>query len=154
MTAQFIQNVSMSAVEKGLHIAPGPNAMLIQIVDPGMSFPTSLYPFKEVHQFAFLDAEESDNVPEEHKCSEHQAEQIVALLHHALANRMQVIVHCVAGVCRSGAVCEVGVMLGFSDTEMFRSPNILVKHRLMRAAGLVPNENEYEAIFGKLLSSS
>jgi len=40
--------------------------------------------------------------------------------------------HCVAGVCRSGAVAEVGTMLGFTDTETFRIPNVMVKRKLIQ----------------------
>jgi hypothetical protein len=70
------------------------------------------------------------------------------LLQHALANRMNIVVHCVAGVCRSGAVCELGVMLGFTDCEGFRSPNLLVKHRKMRALGWTYDDNEPHTING------
>ena len=111
-----------------------------------------MYKFKEVHQFEFLDVEEKDEVLEEEmKCSQEQAGELVRLLQHALANRMNVIVHCVAGVCRSGAVCEVGVMLGFDDTEVFRSPNLLVKHRMMRALGWTYDEQEPHSINGVLV---
>jgi hypothetical protein len=61
---------------------------------------------------------------------------------------MNVVVHCHAGVCRSGAVCEIGVMLGFRDTEAFRSPNLLVKHRMMRALGWLYDEQETHSING------
>ena len=63
------------------------------------------------------------------------AVELVRLLQHALEQRMNVVVHCHAGVCRSGAVCEVGVMMGFRDTEAFRSPNLLVKHKMMKELG-------------------
>jgi predicted protein tyrosine phosphatase len=53
---------------------------------------------------------------------------------------MNVVVHCMAGLCRSGAVAEVGVMMGFDDTERFRSPNLMVKHSLMRALGWTYSE--------------
>ena len=145
----WIQNVALSDIKKGFHINPGENAMLIQIVDPPGDFPTPLYKFKEVHQFEFLDVEEKDEVLEEAmKCSQEQADELVRLLQHALANHMNVIVHCVAGVCRSGAVCEVGVMLGFNDTEIFRSPNLLVKHRMMKSLGWTYDENEPHTING------
>ena len=150
----WIQNVALSDIKKGFHIEPGPNAMLIQIVDCGMEFPHPAREFKEVHQFEFLDVEEKDEVLEEAmKCSHEQAAELVRLLQHALANRMNVIVHCVAGVCRSGAVCEVGVMLGFDDTEAFRSPNLLVKHRMMKALGWTYDENEPHTINGVTLDS-
>jgi predicted protein tyrosine phosphatase len=149
-----IQNVALRDIKKGFHIEPGPNAMLIQIVDCGMEFPQPARDFKEVHQFEFLDVEEKDEVLEEAmKCSHEQAAELVRLLQHALANRMNVIVHCVAGVCRSGAVCEVGVMLGFDDTEAFRSPNLLVKHRMMKHLGWTYDENEPHTINGVTLDS-
>jgi hypothetical protein len=66
---------------------------------------------------------------------------------------MNVVVHCHAGVCRSGAVCEIGVMLGFNDTEAFRSPNLLVKHRMMRALGWLYDEQEPHSINGVTLPS-
>jgi hypothetical protein len=150
----WIQNVALSDIKRGLHIDPGPNAMLIQITDPPGDFPTPLYAFKEVHQFEFLDVEEKDEVLEETmRCSQAQADELVRLLDHALANRMNVIVHCHAGVCRSGAVCEVGVMMGFDDTEVFRSPNLLVKHRMMRKLGWNYDENEPHTINGVTLPS-
>ena len=64
---------------------------------------------------------------------------------------MHVVVHCHAGVCRSGAVVEVGVMMGFDDTEVFRSPNLLVKHKMMRALGWTYDENEPHTINGVAL---
>lgn len=145
----WIQNVSMDAVKKGSHIAPGENAMLIQITDPDFGFPEPKYQFKEVHQFEFLDIEEKDFALEESmRCSQEQANELVRLLQHAMDNRMNVIVHCHAGICRSGAVCEVGVMMGFDDAESFRSPNLLVKHRMMKSLGWTYDENEPQTING------
>lgn len=145
----WIQNVSLSDIKKGYHINPGENAMLIQIVDPPGDFPTPKYNFKEVHQFQFLDIEEKDfALDEAMRCSHEQATELAELLKHALANRMNVIVHCHAGVCRSGAVCEVGIMMGFDDTEAFRAPNLLVKHRMMKALGWTYDSNELPTING------
>lgn len=149
----WIQNVALSDIPKGHHVRVGENSMLIQIVDPCMEFPTPLHKFKEVHQFEFLDLERDDKFGEEFKITDAQAEQLVRLLQHALDNRMDVIVHCVAGVCRSGAVCEVGVMMGFLDTEVFRSPNLLVKHKMMKALGWEYDENEPHTINGVELDS-
>lgn len=150
----WIQNVALSDIVKGFHIDPGPNSLLIQIVDPAMEFPTPLYKFKEVHQFEFLDLEK-DDMPsaEEFKINDHQAKSLCLLLKQAYANRMNVIVHCVAGVCRSGAVCEIGVMMGFDDTEVFRSPNLLVKHKMMKYLGWTYDENEPHTINGIELES-
>jgi hypothetical protein len=127
--------------------------MLIQIVDPAMEFPTPIHQFRETHQFEFLDLEKDDPWGEEFKITDVQAEKLVGLLQHALDTRMNVVVHCVAGVCRSGAVCEVGVMLGFRDTEVFRSPNLLVKHKMMKVLGWTYDENEPHTINGIELDS-
>lgn len=135
----WIQNVSLSDIIKGFHFEPDVNSMLIQIVDPDMEFPVPEYDFKEVHKFKFLDIEEPDHM---WACTQEQAAQLVALLKHAIDKRMNVVVHCHAGVCRSGAVCEIGVMMGFSDPEVFRMPNLLVKHRMMKALGWSYDEHE------------
>jgi predicted protein tyrosine phosphatase len=145
----WIQNVSLADIPKKHHVAVGENSMLIQIVDPAMEFPTPAHQFKEVHQFEFLDLEQNDKWGDEFKVTDQQAEQLVGLLQHALDNRMDVIVHCVAGVCRSGAVCEVGVMMGFNDTEVFRSPNLMVKHKMMKKLGWTYDADEPHTINGE-----
>jgi rhodanese-related sulfurtransferase len=145
----WIQNVSMSDIKQGFHIDPGFNSMLIQIVDPAYEFPVPKYAFRETHQFEFLDAERGDNFPDEAKITDAQAQELVRLLQHAQEQRMNVIVHCHAGVCRSGAVCEIGVMMGFRDTESFRSPNLLVKHKMMKALSWTYDEDEKHTINGE-----
>jgi predicted protein tyrosine phosphatase len=138
----WIQNVAAVDVKNGMHVAVSDNAMLIQITDPAGWFPEPEYKFKEVHQFEFLDAEDKDGFDEDFKISDAQAAELVRLLQHALDNHMDVIVHCMAGLCRSGAVCEVGVMMGFDDTEKFRSPNMRVKHKMMKVLGWTYDPNE------------
>lgn len=129
----WICNVSMKHVEDGYHYDPGPNSMLIQIVDPAMEFPKPKHPFREIHQFEFLDLEDGD-MPEaeEFKITDDQAKRLVLLLQRAKENKMNVIVHCVAGMCRSGAVAEVGTILGFDDTETPRVPNLMVKRKMLK----------------------
>jgi hypothetical protein len=144
----WIENVSLGDIPKGRHHNAGDNSMLIQIVDPDMEFPKPMHTFKETHQFKFLDLEKDDDADEALKITDAQAAQLVGHLQHALENRMNVVVHCVAGVCRSGAVCEVGTILGFNDTEAFRSPNLLVKHKMMKVLGMTYDENEPHTING------
>ena len=145
----WIENVALVDIPKGRHHNAGENSMLIQIVDPCMEFPTPMHKFKETHQFEFLDIEANDyTIDEAFRCSDEQAQRLVELLQHALLNRMNVVVHCHAGVCRSGAVCEVGVMMGFDDCEAFRSPNLLVKHKMMRVLGWLYDEQEPHTING------
>lgn len=153
----WIQNVALVDIKKGLHIDAGINSMLIQIVDPDMKFPEAKHQFREIHQFKFLDIEEDgmsndgNGTPIDISwgmITDDQAAELVRLLQHALEQRMNVIVHCHAGICRSGAVCEVGVMMGFNDTEYFRSPNLLVKHKMMKSLGWTYDENEPHTING------
>ena len=132
----WIENVSLENIKCGHHFDPGVNSMLIQIVDPDMEFPTPIYEFKEVYQFKFLDLEENDPFGLDQKITDEQAVSIARLLQYALDNYMNVVVHCHAGVCRSGAVAEVGIAMGFQDTGAFRAPNLMVKHKLMKALGM------------------
>lgn len=151
---RWIENVSWDAVKNGFHSDMGQNAMLIQIADPATFFPVPKHTFKEVHQFEFLDAEDGDRFPDECMIQDEQAAELVRLLQHAMDNSMNVLVHCHAGICRSGAVVEVGSMMGFTPTERFRMPNLRVKHRMMRVLGLTyDSEEKQEAINGVMTSS-
>ena len=140
----WIQNVAWADIPKGHHIDVGPNAMLIQIVDPAAEFPRPMHEFKEIHQFEFLDLENEDSMPDavEFMITDEQAAQLVALLQRALDKHMNVIVHCHAGICRSGAVAEVGVMMGFEDAKAFRAPNLRVKHKMMQQLGWTYDTDE------------
>ena len=139
MMKPWIENISLDDVRKGYHYDPGFNSMLIQIVDPGTEFPTPKYQFRKVYQFYFLDVE--DNEPDgclyDAAITNADARGIAEALREALAEEMNVVVHCHMGVARSGAVAEVGVMIGFRDTEKFRIPNLMVKHKLMHYLELV-----------------
>jgi len=140
----WIENISLEDVKKGYHHDAGDNSMLIQIVDPGVEFPTPKYKFKRVSQYFFLDVEDRD-IPGaifDAAITDADAIGIAEDLKYALANNMNVIVHCHMGVCRSGAVAEVGVMLGFQDTEKYRIPNTMVKRKLMEYFGMTYTESE------------
>ena len=147
----WIENIPLANVATGQHHDCGANSMLIQISDYDMAFPVPKHDFKEVHKFTFLDVEEDGMTNtgggrsidlSEFAITDEQAAELVRLLQHAQENRMNVVVHCHAGICRSGAVAEVGVMMGFADCERFRIPNLLVKHRMMRALGWTYDANE------------
>jgi predicted protein tyrosine phosphatase len=139
----WIENVAAADVPMRFHHDAGPNSMLIQIMDPAPTWwPTPAHEFKETHRFEFLDAEDKDSFPDEAKISDEQAAEIVRLLKHALDNKMNVVVHCYAGICRSGAVAEVGVMMGFQDCERNRIPNLRVKQKLMKQLGWTYDSTE------------
>ena len=133
----FIENVAAADIPLRFHHDAGENSMLIQIMDTGTSWwPEPKHTFKETHCFEFLDVDEHDEVDdEEMRISDAQAAELVRLLQHALENKMNVVVHCFAGICRSGAVVEVGTMMGFQDTERHRIPNTLVKRKMMKVLG-------------------
>ena len=137
MTIRWIENVSKQDINLGFHMDAGPNAMLIRIQDPATFFGNIARKdmFKEVYEFEFLDAEDEDGFPDEAKISDEQAAEIVRLLQRALDKSMNVIVHCHAGICRSGAVVEVASMMGFTPTDRFRQPNLRVKNKMMKVLG-------------------
>ena len=157
MGIRWIENVAWDDVKNGWHSDLGENCMLIQIMDPPGNFPTPKKQFKEVHQFDFLDIEDTDvkNNPdwEEAAINDEQAAELVRLLQHALDNSMNVLVHCFACVCRSGAVVEVGTLLGFTATDRYRQPNLRVKHKMMRKLGMYYDENEESKGTGGSLSA-
>ena len=136
MSQRFIENCSKSDVFHGHHYDAGPNAMLIRIQDPATEFGLIKYPFKEVYEFEFLDAEDGDGFEDECKIQDNQAEAIIGLLQRAQEKAMNVVVHCHAGICRSGAVVEVAMMMGFTPAERYRQPNLRVKSKLMKVLGL------------------
>lgn len=140
----LIENVSWDDVKHGNHTDMGKNAMLIQIANPASFFPEPKCDFDDVYQFEFLDAEDSDieRYGEEPLISDAQAETLVDLLKYAYKNNMNVLCHCHAGICRSGAVVEVGSIMGFTPTNRFRQPNLRVKHKMMRCLGLTYDSTE------------
>lgn len=155
----WIQNVSKIDIAEGKHRDPGPNSMLIQIMDPEEGFPTPMHNFKEVYQFEFLDIEDDGmtNMGDgsmtdlgEFAITDVDAVKISKLLVHALESHMNVVVHCYAGIFRSGAVAEVGIQLGFEDTDAFRCPNRLVKKKLLKALGMPHKSKEPMMINGQL----
>ena len=126
----FIENISMADAIKGNHYLEKGKTILIQLQDYGtwqFAIPKYKDEFIAIHQFAF------DDITEESTASiqEHQAKQIANILDKALEDGHNIVVHCHAGICRSGAVAEVGVMIGFQDTENLRIPNTLVKKLLV-----------------------
>ena len=135
----LIENVSMEDVRKGTHTDMGENAMLIQITDPAYYPPIPKQDFRIITQFEFLDAEDEDiekyGYDEGFLISDEQAEELIEFLDWALEKDMNVIVHCHAGICRSGAVVEVASMMGFTPTDRFRQPNLRVKNKLMKVLG-------------------
>ena len=133
-----IENCSWIDFQKGNHRVNPIGTVAIQITDPGDTPPEPLENcFVSRHPFQFLDAEEPTQFfPEEKLISDTQAEEIAAILQKALENDHNVLVHCVVGQCRSGAVVEVAEMIGFDECFRYRLPNVRVKSKLMQALDL------------------
>ena len=154
----WIQNVSKYDIAAGNYQDPGPNSMLIQILDKGEDFPVSPPEFAEYHRFEFLDEEGSNYYGLNYDMpyptngdliTAQQAKEIADLLMKARSKSMNVVVHCHAGIFRSGAVAEVGVLMGFGDVGAFRCPNRLVKHRIMEGMNMKYNPKEPISVNGK-----
>lgn len=135
----FVANYPKIQIEKGLHFDSFNGLILIQIQDPDSQFitPKLLEKFKEVHQFKFFDSEDESPT----SISDQQAIEISKILLNAKNNNYDVIVHCHAGICRSGAVAECALLLGFEipeDIELHkRIPNTLVFNKIRKALGFL-----------------
>lgn len=129
---QFITNVSYADILRGYFPNTEEEVVLISIVDPDMNNPPYCLKYAEVFKFKFLDLDVEDGSK---SISDDQAEEITRVLAEAYDSGKSVVVHCVMGVCRSGAVVEAGEMLGFYDLNprRQRSPNLLVKRKLFAA---------------------
>jgi len=130
----YIKNVSYHESISNPNLATE-NDILIRIADPLFEQKEPATNFHAVHHFEFLDAEDDKIIDADFLISDDDAKALVSILDSALAENRNVIVHCHVGVCRSGAVAEVGVMMGFDDTETYRQPNILVKRKMLEVMG-------------------
>lgn len=132
-----IENISYADVLKGNHGNHPCNTILIQIADPGMEFPISKYKFYGIRQFNFLDLNEDakDTPSGIHLITQQQAEQIISILQTALKSDINITVQCTSGLSRSGAVTEVGEMIGYNYIGLTRQPNSYVKKMLLKQIG-------------------
>jgi hypothetical protein len=143
----WIQHFSRSDIQNGDHYAPVDNAVLIQIkdVDAHATFVKPKLTFGETYQFSFEDTEDETN---QHCISDLDATQIAEILRNAYANQQNVIVHCLAGLCRSSAVAVAGAEIGFHLPDKVRMPNALVKKKVFQKLGLYfdPAESPFKTM--------
>lgn len=135
----FVTNVSMSDASNGRFPTwANSNTVLIQIQDVDNS-PTAKFVnvknrsrFVGCYQYRFDDCERGPNT-----ISLQDAESLAGVIRTAYERGNNIVVHCHAGICRSGAVTEVCVMYGFDDVDdRYRQPNLLVKNMLKQCLGL------------------
>ena len=128
----YILNVSYPDIQQGKH-PNSENTVLIQIVDPCVDFPVPMTNFDAIHQFEFSDVDDPEDQVWPFRMRKKQAKEIVKILQSALNHNQNVIVHCIAGVSRSGAVVEIGVEMGFEDMGEYRDPNLYMVETLAKA---------------------
>jgi predicted protein tyrosine phosphatase len=107
-----IQNMSLIAVCKQLRQdnIDGDVHHVIRILDKHedfvfSEFPIVAYPNAMIHEFRFNDSEYRDSI------TENQADEIADILKKVVENNENVIVHCVMGKQRSGAVAQAAVAM-------------------------------------------
>lgn len=132
----WIANYSLDDIRKGRHIVPNNDTILIQICDPKTNFPKSPYKFEKIYQFRFLDTSEECQI---NSIQDVDVVEIANALNYALTNKLNVLVHCHAGICRSGAVVEAGTLMGFKVPHGInnRIPNTLVFNKLRQQLGFI-----------------
>lgn len=149
----FVTNVSIADVVKGrFPLWCDSNTILIQIQDVDNS-PTAKFVnvkkrsrFIKVYQFRFDDVESNSSA---NQCTDIQAKQLANIIKSAKENGHNIVVHCHAGLCRSGAITECAVQYGFSDVNNNqRIPNLLVKKKVLTELGLGKSKDYYEGIWG------
>lgn len=130
----YVQNVSFDDVKKLIIYNDCKNTLLISITDNDMSYPTHLGGgFWSAVYYQFLDV---DGPEYKQVISDGQAKGIIHWLEFAKRHNKDVLVHCMMGINRSGAVREVAEILGFEVIGQKQGYNAYVKTKLIQAAGL------------------
>ncbi len=138
----WIQNISLSNAIKGIHYFVPYKNVLIRIQDFGQTnFSPVAYDdrFVEVHKFCFND---NDDPNDTSNITVDQAKQIANILRNCKDKGYNIVVHCIAGLCRSGAIADVAITFGFEDTETKKIPNMLVKNRIKEQLGMTVDYSE------------
>ena len=140
MPARF-ENVSMVEFDKG---GRSPD-VVIRILDTikeddlshidNLHFSENPYPDALEFQFRFDDTTDPDNA---HAIQPEQAEELFNLLSNCITLEWNVLIHCVMGKCRSGAITHAAEALGqflalpVTITDHGAIPNVLVKSMILR----------------------
>lgn len=126
----WIENVSMEKIISGEHRLDKGNTILIQIQDVHTEFVTPKFKdkFKAIHQFQFND---NEYFFDKKNFNTHEADRMANILIGALDNNDNIVVHCKAGIYRSGAVAAVGSVIGFDAIGDIETPNKVVFNRLL-----------------------
>lgn len=142
VTVPWIANVSEAHASGVLF----PSEMVcISITNPGKE--ASLPGFKDILRLQFQDYDGAQKLPYGAVLFNlHQALQIASFARQHREYGHNILVHCAAGVSRSGAVVEalLEAFPEYEDAGWIRHPNGRVKSLMKRALGLVPIGTERE----------
>lgn len=141
----WVANFSMKQIEEGEHFTVDNKTILIQIQDPDTKEfinPKYKKDFNKIYQFKFWDAEDEKDIPVKDKeglFSNKQSLEISKIIQDAKENNLNIVIHCHAGICRSGAITEVCGLYGFDIENQInnRIPNKLVFNKLRKNLGLL-----------------
>lgn len=149
-----IQNIDIQDLVRGRYAISAPERTeLIRILnDHGeLDAHVPATAFLRTHVFVFLDIgdpprisplsapfESAEREDYGRAITPPQARALVDILERALHAGHDLVVHCTAGVSRSGAVVEAAVRMGFEDPGTFRAPNARVLRLLLDAAEKSP----------------
>lgn len=131
-----IGNYSISQIKNGEHfnISDRP-CVLIQILDNDEMevIPFHFSKFKESYRFNFLDTNEESI----YSITNSQAKDISEILINSKKLNYDIIVHCHAGICRSGAITESAKLIGYEVAHDSNKgiPNSLVYNKIRVALG-------------------
>ena len=139
----YITNISLIEIQESLiseknrlpsfFYTEDNSCILIRLKNPGYSYPegeTEIlleYYFEEVR---VIEIEDSDNI------DDNSVSEIASILCSAKEKNQNIIVHCHAGISRSGAVVEVATMMGYEDIGRHRNPNRVLKEKLRKVLGI------------------
>ena len=108
--------------------------ILIQIENAVGEFmqPTAVY--NSIFRFRFYGGR--NNPSGVLNITDEQAQQLVAILKSALRRNQNVVVQCVSGSVRSGAVTQAGIDYGFQECNTNRDPSKLVYEKMVNYLSL------------------
>lgn len=132
----WIANVGEAHAEM---FTPDDNTVVISITEPKRK--ARLSGFKDMLRLEFQDYDSSRKHPEDAVLfTPTLAARIVRFARKHRDNNSNILVHCAAGISRSGAVAEalLEAFPEYEDKGWPRFPNGMVKSMMKRALGLVP----------------
>lgn len=133
-----IETCGIGHIHTGYHNYWGFDTWLIRIYD---TYPIyKAYPprkeFEKIFEFTFDDLDPEFLTGKEIRqykiFNKNHATKILKILELAKESKKNIVIHCVAGICRSGAIAEVAEELfDFNYKEKDRFPNTYIKDLLL-----------------------